>query len=94
MKVVGLKTLDEFKRKHGDCRRQVDAWVSDVTNSDWESFNDIKRAYPQASILKGNIVIFNIKGNNYRLVTVAVIAAGRVFVEWIGAHEEYNKKTF
>lgn len=94
MKIVGLKALDEFKKKHGDCRRQIDEWINDVTNSEWESFNDLKSAYPQASILNGNTVIFNIKGNRYRLVTVVVIVAGRVFVEWIGTHEEYNKKTF
>ena len=94
MKVVGLRTLDKFKKKHGDCRRQIDAWVKDVTNSDWQSFNDIKKVYPSASVLNGNTVIFNIKGNNYRLVTVVVIVAGRVFIEWIGTHEEYNGKHF
>ena len=80
MKVVGLKLLDEFKKKHGDCRRQIDGWVNDVNNSNWRSFNDIKKDYPQASILHDNTVIFNIKGNNYRLATVVVIVAGRVFI--------------
>jgi len=94
MKVVGLKTLDKFKRKHGDCRQQIDEWIKDVKNSEWKSFNDIKKIYPQASILNDNTVIFNIKGNKYRLVTVVVIVADRVFIEWIGTHEEYNKKTF
>lgn len=94
MKVVGLKALDKFKKKHGDCRKQIDEWIKDVKNSSWQSFNDIKKIYPQASILNENTVIFNIKGNKYRLVTVVVIIAGRVFIEWIGTHEEYNKRTF
>jgi len=87
-------TLDKFKKKHGDCRKQIDEWIKDVTNSNWKSFSDIKKIYPQASILNENTVIFNIKGNKYRLVTVVVIVADRVFIEWIGTHEEYNKKTF
>lgn len=94
MKVVGLKILDKFKKKHGDCRTQIDEWLKDVRNSDWRSFNDIKKVYPSASVLNGNTVIFNIKGNKYRLVTVVVIVAGRVFIEWVGTHEEYNGKTF
>ena len=94
MKVVGLKVLDKFKKKHGDCRRQIDEWINDVTKSNWKSFNDIKKVYPHASILNNNTIIFNIKGNSYRLVTVVVIVAGRVFVKWVGTHEEYNKKTF
>jgi mRNA interferase HigB len=94
MKVVGLKTLDKFKRKHGDCSAQIDEWLKDVRNSNWQSFNDVKKAYPSASVLNGNTVIFNIKWNNYRLVTVVVIVAGSVFIEWIGTHEECNGKTF
>ena len=94
MKIVGFKALDKFKQRHGDCRQQVDEWVKDVNNSNWQSFNDIKKVYPNASILNNNTVIFNIKGNKYRLVTVVVIVAGRVFIEWIGTHEEYNKKVF
>ena len=94
MKVIGLKALDKFKKKHGDCRKQIDEWIKDVSTSDWKSFNDIKKNYPHASILNNNTVIFNIKGNKYRLVTVVVIVAERVFIEWIGTHEEYNSKSF
>ena len=94
MKVVGLKILDKFKKKHGDCRTQIDEWLKDVRTSNWRSFNDIKKVYPSASVLNGNTVIFNIKGNKYRLVTVVVIVANRVFIEWVGTHEEYNGKTF
>lgn len=94
MKVVGLKTLEKFKKKHADCRTQITEWIHDVTKSNWKSFNDIKKVYPHASILNGNTVIFNIKGNSYRLVTVVVIVAGSVYIEWIGTHEEYNRKTF
>ena len=43
MKVVGLKALDKFKKKHGDCRQQIDEWIKDVKNSNWQSFNDIKK---------------------------------------------------
>ncbi len=94
MKILGHKALVKFKRKHIDCKIQVDEWIKEVENSKWKSFNDIKKVYPHASVLHDNIVIFKLKGNKYRLVTVVVIVADRVFIEWIGTHEEHNKKTF
>lgn len=94
MKIVGRKILEKFNKKHADCRKQIDEWAIEVANSNWKNFKDIKVKYPSASILNNNTVIFNIKGNKYRLVTVVVIVASRVFIEWIGTHEEYNHKIF
>jgi mRNA interferase HigB len=94
MIVVGLKKLDEFKKKHTNCKIQVDAWINEAEHSNWKSFNDIKLKYPSVSILKNNTIIFNLKGNKYRLVTVVVIVANRIYIEWIGTHEEYNKLNF
>ena len=94
MKIVGQKILEKFKKKHAVSRKQIDEWSIEVTSSNWKNFNDIKIRYPSASILNGNTMIFNIKGNKYRLAAVVVIVVGRVFIEWIGTHEEYNNKSF
>ena len=94
MKIVGAKILSKFKQKHADCRKQINEWIAEIEKSEWKNFSDMKKDFPGASILSGNTVIFNIKGNNYRLVTVIVIVGGKVFIEWIGTHAEYDKKTF
>ena len=69
MKLVGRNILDSFARKHADVRGQIDAWVSEVEEAEWETPNDIKRRYAHASFLANNRVIFNLKGNKYRLDT-------------------------
>jgi mRNA interferase HigB len=67
------------------------AWHTEAETSTWTTSSDIKRRYPTASLLAGNKVIFNIKGNTYRLVVVVRYKARRVYVRWIGTHREYDR---
>lgn len=94
MQLVGLIKLDDFKRAHADARGPLDQWVIAVKAAQWQSSHDIKNEYPNASFLADNVVIFNIKGNRYRLAVKVKYKNGIVFVEWIGAHAEYDKKKF
>ena len=57
----------------------------------WKSPEDVKRAHPKASILKGSRVVFNIKGNDYRLIAVVRYANGVLLIRFFGSHEEYDK---
>src|SRR5690625_5706976 len=68
MRVFARKTLREFWNNHSDSEDALKAWFSEAESSQWESPSDIKNEYPHASILPDNRVVFNIKGNNYRLV--------------------------
>lgn len=94
MKLVGLLKLEEFQRKHADSRAPLDCWRNEVKQAKWDGPHDIKRSYSSASFLADNIVIFNIKGNKYRLVIKVKYQYGIVMVEWVGTHAEYNKKNF
>ncbi len=94
MQLVGLIKLDDFKQLHADSRRSLDAWRTEVENTHWDGSQDIKNRYPNASFLANNRVIFNIKGNSYRLVVKIRYQNGIVLIEWIGTHAEYNKKKF
>lgn len=94
MKLLGLIKLGEFKRSHADARGPLDAWQLEVEQAAWSGPQDVKRRYPSASFLADNIVIFNIKGNSYRLVVKAKYQNGIVLVEWVGTHAEYDKKSF
>lgn len=94
MQLVGLPKLDDFKRQHADARGPLDAWRAEVERAQWAGPQDVKNRYPSASILAENRVIFNIKGNTYRLVIKAKYQNGLVLIEWVGTHAEYDKKVF
>jgi len=94
MQLVGILMLDTFKREHADCRGPLDAWQSEVEAARWGGPRDVKDRYPSASFLADNRVIFNIKGNTYRLVVKARYQNGIVLIEWVGTHADYDKQDF
>lgn len=94
MQLLGKPLLEDFKKRHSSARKLLNAWRIEVEKSKWESPQDVKSRYVTASIFADNRVIFNIKGNNYRLVVKIRYYNSIVHIEWIGTHEEYNKKKF
>jgi mRNA interferase HigB len=72
-------------------RSQYQAWLDIVTRAEWRNPEDVKAAYPKASILKASRVVFNIKGNDYRLVARLQYQAGILAVRFFGTHAEYDK---
>ena len=94
MQLLGLLKLDDFKRKHTDSRGPLDVWRVEVEEARWSGPQDVKNRYPSASFLADNRVIFNIKGNSFRLVVKAKYQNGIILVEWVGTHAEYDKKKF
>lgn len=94
MQLVGLFKLDAFRRTHADSRGQLNAWQLEVEAANWSGPQEIKDRYPSASFLAENRVIFNIKGNTYRLVVKARYQNGIILIEWIGTHAEYDKQNF
>jgi mRNA interferase HigB len=69
----------------------LDSWFQEVQQADWSSPADVLRAYANASIVGADRVVFNIKGNDYRLVVAIYYRLQIVFIKWIGSHAEYNK---
>jgi mRNA interferase HigB len=94
MRIINMILLEEFKRGHADARSALDAWRLEVGQATWQTTHDIRRLYASADFLADNRVIFNIKGNRYRLVVKVRFQNGLVVVEWIGTHAEYSKKRF
>lgn len=91
MLVVGRDKLEEFAGGHADIRSQMDAWLTEVEEADWQSPADVKTRYPSASIIADKGVIFNIKGNTYRLEVKIHFASKTVLIRRIGTHAEYSK---
>lgn len=94
MKVIGRDELEKYARKHADVRSHVDAWLSEVEEAEWHTPTDIKRRYVHASFLANRRVIFNLKGNRYRLDTKVSFKNQVVLIVRIGTHEEYSTWKF
>jgi mRNA interferase HigB len=94
MRVVAKRTLREFwesQPKYGDAKSSLEAWHDEVVNADWENPQQVKSQFHNASILKDSRVVFNIKGNNYRLVTKINYPYRIVYVRFIGTHQQYDE---
>jgi len=91
MRIISRKTLRDFWDKHPDARQPLQAWYEDAKHSEWRSPADIRNIYRNASFLADNRVIFNIKGNHYRLVVVVQYAHGILYIRFVGTHREYDR---
>jgi mRNA interferase HigB len=91
VRVIAKKTLKEFWEDHNDCEQQLKSWYEEASSAFWRTPDDIKKNYPSASFLEDNRVVFNIKGNNYRLIVKINYKFGMVWIRFIGTHTEYDK---
>ena len=92
MKVIGTKVLVSLIGKHADCREWINNWRADVEGAVWRTPQDIRDRYATASFLAKNVVIFNVRGNRYRLETQIAYQTGIVAVKWAGTHSEYTRR--
>ena len=91
MRIISRKTLREFWEKHADIEEQLKAWYRENDKASWKTVNELKSEYPSASILKDNKIVFNIKGNNYRLIVKINFEFQIIWTLFIGTHAEYDK---
>jgi mRNA interferase HigB len=90
MRIISKKTLREFWERHADAEEPLLAWYREVVKEDWDTPAKVKEKYRNASMVGDNRVVFNIKGNDYRLV-VRINYPGRiVYVRFVGTHAEYD----
>ena len=91
MRIISKKILRDFWFIHSDSEQQLKSWFKEVSKAEWKSPNELKNEYPSASILEGNRIVFNIKGNNYRLIVKINYEYEMVWIRFIGTHSEYDK---
>lgn len=97
MIVIGTAVVEAFlARRAGHkglkaARSQYDAWLAIAQAAQWRNPEDVKVSHPKASILKGSRVVFNIKGNDFRLIAAVQYQAGVVSIRFFGTHAEYDK---
>ncbi len=91
LRVIAKKILRDFWESHADCEQQLKAWFQEASKAEWKNPNEIKQEYPSASILNDNRVVFNIKGNSYRLIVKINYDYQMIWIRFIGTHSEYDK---
>lgn len=91
MRVIAQKTLRAFWERYPDSEQPLRAWYQNAKRVEWKNTADVKITYRNASFVANNRVVFNIKGNNYRLVTAIDYQYGVVYIRFVGTHQEYDK---
>lgn len=91
MRIISRKTLKEFWERHPDAEQPLQALYADLKASHWKSPSEIKSVYRNASFVENNRVVFNIKGNTYRVVAAFQYQFGIVYIRFVGTHEEYDR---
>ena len=91
MRILSKSALRAFWERHPDAEQPLSDWHSVAEKADWSSPNQVKQRYPDASIISDNRVVFNIKGNTYRLVTRMSYPYRRVYIRFVGTHAEYDR---
>jgi mRNA interferase HigB len=91
MRIIARSTLPSFWEQYPDAEQPLKAWFYEAVRANWQSPSDIKNLYRNASILANNRVVFNIKGNNYRLIVHVKYDIGIIFIRFVGTHKEYDK---
>jgi mRNA interferase HigB len=90
-RIFSKGTLREYWEKHPDTEQYLKTWYKTAMRSNWKTPDDVKQTYATASILKSGRIVFNIKGNSYRLVVKFNFAKQWAFIRFIGTHTDYDK---
>jgi mRNA interferase HigB len=91
MRVISRNTLIKYWERNPEVEQSLKIWYDEILNARWHSPNELKSQYRNASIITNKRVVFNIKGNKYRLIVDIEFRIGIVFIIWIGTHKEYDK---
>ena len=91
LRIIARKTLKLFWEKYADAEQPLKAWYEIIRSSIWDKSGDVREVFRSADIVPNNRIVFNIKGNKYRLVVKVQYDFKIIYIRFIGMHEEYNK---
>jgi mRNA interferase HigB len=91
MRIVTFKKVQEFSDKNPQVKSALEDWYHKTGRSNWNNFNDIKRTFGSADYVGNSRFVFNIKGNNIRLIAIVIFASQKVYIRFIGTHSEYER---
>lgn len=97
MRIIARRTLRQFVESLSTSKDRLavkaalDAWFDEASKAVWKNTTDVKRRYATASIVSAERIVFNIKGNDYRLVVAVDFEKAIIWIKWIGSHKAYDK---
>jgi len=91
MRVIAIKTLKSYVRKFSDAEQPILSWFEELEAANWNTPNELKDQFQNASIISNKRVVFNIHGNKYRLIVDIEYRLKIVFIVWFGTHKQYDK---
>jgi len=91
MRIVTFAKIRDFTKKHPDADVALREWFKKVEQCKWHCFADVKNSFNSVDNVGNNRFVFNIKGNNYRLVAIIIFASMKVYIRFIGSHNEYER---
>ena len=91
MRVITTKTINAYRACYPDADGQLKAWTALIEGNEFKHFAELKNMFPSADFVQPDRVIFNIKGNHYRLITAIDFERQAIFVKWFGRHKDYDK---
>lgn len=91
MHVIARPTLIDFWTKHPDSELPLKIWFNKVRKANWRSLNEIKKDFPSTDYVGNDRIVFNIKGNKYRIVVLVFFDGQKAYIRFVGTHVEYDK---
>lgn len=91
MVIANKEILDVFVQKHAQAAGPLNSWVEKVKGAIWRNHAELKQMFPSVDYVKNGRYVFNIGGNNYRVVTVVIFIGGVMNIRFVGTHPEYDK---
>ena len=91
MRVFSKSTIVEYYTKNPQSKKPLEEWYEITRRAEWRNLSDIRKVFNTVDYVGNDRYVFNIKGNDYRLIVVIRFSNGRVFVRFIGTHAEYDK---
>ena len=91
MRIVAKKTIVAFYTWHADAKVALEDWYEKVESAEWENFAQLRMSFASADHVGNERIVFNIRGNEYRLVAIVLFKVKMVYVRFIGTHQDYDK---
>ena len=90
MRIVTIRTILEYSLKHKNAKIPLLHWYEIAKNANWNSFNEIKRDFNSVDYVGNNRYVFNVKGNDIRLIVIIIFVSIKIYIRFVGSHDEYN----
>ena len=91
MRVVTFKRINEFSSKFPEANIALRDWYTKTNNAVWNNLSDVKSTFNSVDYVGNNRFVFNVKGNDFRLVAIIIFASKKVYIRFIGTHSQYDK---